>query len=211
MIAPEAYCTNTGTSHRFSAPTGCAGGACRGARRRCARRRSGPCPVPSRGARRAWRSSAGCLGARACGARPGSRRPGRRTRSSACCADARDRVRALGECGRSGRTVACCRAGCRRSATPPAGCPGPPRSGGASSRGALYRPGWPGVLTSAHRPHVLSVDCGTLPVDLPGLVQLLEQQPVQPTLDAGGLPVAQPAPARHPGAKAEFLRQPLPR
>jgi hypothetical protein len=49
---------------------------------------------------------------------------------------------ALGDLG-------CCRAGCPRSATRPAGCPGPPRSRGVSSRGGLHRPGW---ARCAHRP-----------------------------------------------------------
>ena len=61
------------------------------------------------------------------------------------------------------------------------------------------------------RRHAGAVQRGAAPADLPRPVQALQQHPVQGRPDARRLPVAQPAPARHPRAAARLGRQHLPR
>lgn len=55
-----------------------------------------------------------------------------------------------------------------------------------------------------------SMNAGSAPIDLPGLLQLAQQQSVQLPPDACAVPVSQPAPAGHPAAAAHLSREHLP-
>ena len=115
---------------------------------------------------------------------------------------------------RGPRRASCCHGGSRRSARSQAACRGHRRRGGASCPVARGR--WGSGRSSSQATSApfcgdgRAVDRRPALVELVGRGQPLEQHPVQLAQHAGGMPVAQPAPARHTCAAERLARQPLP-
>lgn len=68
-----------------------------------------------------------------------------------------------------------------------------------------------GFLAPSGARYAGPINTGTTPINLVVLTQPLQKGQMQLRPNAGGLPITQPPPARHPAAKAQFLRQLLPR
>ncbi len=98
-----------------------------------------------------------------------------------------------------------CRGGWRRSGSGRAGCRARPRRRAASCPACRGRSGSARSLRPPSRPDARAAERRPRPVDGPCGVQAVEEDPVQPRPDPGGVPLAQPAPAGLAGA-ARFGR-----
>lgn len=85
------------------------------------------------------------------------------------------------------------------------------RSGGACSRACRARSGSGRYGGPPFCGQAARVERGPRPVDPAAPAEAVEQAAVHPAPDAGRVPVAQPAPARHAAAAAQLAGQELPR
>lgn len=96
------------------------------------------------------------------------------------------------------------RVGLRVPPARPTECHSRPSSGGVWSRSSPGPSDLARSLRPPFRPDVRGIHGGSLPVDLPRIVQGFEQGPMQSVPYPKRLPFAQPAPAGHPTAAAHF-------
>ena len=87
---------------------------------------------------------------------------------------------------------------------------GDPRSGGACSQHDLDRLDSAPSLSPPFCRKARGIQRSTRPVQFPGLLQLVQQQPVDAIPDPKLVPALQPSPAGHPAAAAHLLWQELP-
>ncbi len=98
----------------------------------------------------------------------------------------------------------------RRSARTTAGYPRPRSGRVASSPDGHGQPGSDRFWATPRGPDMREVDHRPRPIQLPGTLQLSQQQLVQLLPDTDPVPLLQPAPAGHPGPEPQLLRQELP-